>query len=177
MIDKHIDVVTMKDLWKSEVDGFLPVLVEIYNPDIAWDSAEYGQDNGYLRLISDDNKVVYKNHIWLPCNMEYAEPETDGSKIGSASITISSIDARVKKLLRTINVSCELKVVAMFTKKEKENGGFIYKFAELNSKEFTMSTASSSSTTATFTLEFDTSLSQNVPYESASQDRCPAVSQ
>lgn len=177
MIDKNINVVAARDLWKKEIDGFLPILVEVYNPDIRWDSPEYGQDNGYMRLINGDDTVIYKNHRWLPCNLEYSEPETDGQKIGSASITISAIDARVRQLLRTINVSCEMRIAAIYAKQEIEEGRSVYKFMELSTKPFTMSTASSNSMTATFNLEPDMSLSQNVPFETATPDRCPAVSE
>lgn len=175
----HIDVVTMKDLWDSNTDGYLPILLEIYNPDIVWTDKEksfYSQEDSYVRFIADEIKVVYKGKTYLPCAFEYTPPESDGSKIGSASITISALDTRVRQVMRSIQLPSEINVVALFGKQEKsENGGFIYKFVELNTMSFTMTTASANKTTASFNLDFDRSLMQNVPYDMAVQERVPAT--
>lgn len=175
----HLDVVTIKELWDKNTDGYLPILLEIYNPDLSWTTAEktaYGQEDCYVRFIADENKVVYKGKVYLPCAFEYQPPETDGSKVGNASITISALDTRVKRILRSIMLPSDVKITATFGKQEKnENTGFIYKFVELNSISFTMNTASSTSTTATFNLEYDRSLQQNVPYSKATRDRVPAT--
>lgn len=174
-----INVVTLKELWNQNTDGYLPVLMEIYNPDIAWTAEEkeiYKQDNGYLRIIADQSKVVYKGKTWLPCSFDFTAPESDGKKIGSASITISALDARVRKLLRTIKLTSELKLIASFNKVEKNTSGqFVYKFYELNSMTLQMKAATSNKSTATFSLVFSDALSQNVPYDIATQDRTPAV--
>lgn len=175
----HLDVVTMKDLWDKDTDGYLPILLEIYNPDIVWTDKEkevYGQEDSYVRFIADDIKVVYKGHTYLPCTFEYKPPETDGAKIGTASITISALDVRVKQVIRSIMLPSEVTVVALFGKQTKDNSnGFIYKFVELNTLSFTMSTASANKTTVTFNLEYDRSLQQQVPYDMATQERVPAT--
>lgn len=175
---KNIDVVTMSELWKSDRDSFLPVLMEVYNPDIKWESKEYEQDDCYLRLTANDSKLIYKGKTWLPCAFNFSPPETDGQKIGAASVTISALDARVKFLLRTIRVSCTAKIVAMFAKIEKDNnsGKFQYKFIPLDSMEFKMNQATVSNTTATFSLTYKSPLQQNVPYDVATTDRVPGAS-
>lgn len=174
-----LDKDTMQNLWDKTTDGYLPILLEIYNPDISWTEEEkrvHGQDNCYVRFISDENKVIYKSHTWLPCSFEYTPPETDGNKIGSASISITALDLRVKKLIKSIRSSCEVKVIASFMKQEKETSGkFIYKFVELNSMPFEMNTASSDRTKASFNLVFKTSMAQNVPFDIATQDRTPSI--
>lgn len=175
----HLDVVTMKSLWDKNTDGYLPILLEIYNPDLSWTDTEkkvYGQEDCYVRFIADECKVVYKGKTYLPCAFTYQLPETDGTKIGNASISISAIDSRVKVLLRSIILPSEARVTALFGKQEKDGGtGFIYKFVELNSISFTINTASSNGTTATFNLEYDRSLQQNVPYDKATRERVPAT--
>lgn len=172
---KHIDLFTMNEFFQSNIDGYLPILLEIKNPDIVWEEG-YGQDNGYLRLIADENKVTYKGHTWLPCAFDFTPPELDGSKIGTASISISAIDARVRILLRSIRIESEVSVIAAFNKIEKDNSGkFIYKFIPLETTKFIMSSASSNNTIATFNLTYETSLNQNVPFDVATQDRVPAV--
>lgn len=175
-----VDVITMTDLWKKDIDGYLPVLLEVYNPDIVWSQEEkesYGQEDSYLRLINDTNKVIYKGKTYLPCAFDFTAPEVDGKKVGNASITISALDSRVKKLLRTIKIPSDVRVVSMFVKvnKPSEMGGFVYRFAELNSVPFRMETASSNKTSATFNLIFNKNFTQNVPYDVATPNRVPGT--
>lgn len=174
-----VNVTTLQELWNKNTDGYLPVLMEIYNPDIAWTNEErrvYGQENSYLRIIADQCKVIYKGKTWLPCAFDFTPPDSDGKRIGNASITISALDARVRKLLRTIRITSELNIIATFAKMEKANSGkFIYKFSEMNCMSVYMNSATSNKATATFNLVFDNALAQNVPYHIATQDRTPAV--
>ena len=175
-----VDVVTLQELWKQDIDGYLPILMEIYNPDISWTQEEqqsYGQDNSYLRLIADESKVIYKGKTYLPCAFDFTPPEIDGKKVGAASISISALDSRIKKLLRTIEIPSEVRIVSLFAKTQKDGttGAFIYKFAELDSTPFKMATSSSNKTTATFNLTFGKNLGQNVPYDVATPDRVPGT--
>ena len=74
----HIDVVTQEDLWKQNIDGYFPFLLDIYNPDIKWTEEEktaYGQKNCHLRLICDECRVVYNGEIYLPCSFSFTPPE------------------------------------------------------------------------------------------------------
>lgn len=175
-----VNVVTLTELWKQDVDGYLPILMEIYNPDISWSAEEiaaYGQENCYLRLIADESKVVYKGKTYLPCAFDFNAPEVDGKKVGSASISITALDSRVKKLLRIIKLPSDVRIVSLFCKVSKDNntGKFIYKFSEFNSTPFKMSSASSNKTTATFNLTFGKNLSQTIPYDIATPDRVPST--
>ena len=179
-----LDVLTMKELWQKDVDGYLPVLMQIYNPDIVWSQSEkdtYNQVDSYLYLIADESKVNYKGHTYLPCAFNYTAPELDGKKVGNASLSISALDSRVKKLLRTIKLPSEVTIVSLFCKVEKEDasgipsGKFVYKFSELNSRPFTMSSAGSNKTTATFNLVFKTITNQAVPFDVATADRTPGT--
>ena len=135
-----VDVITMTELWQQDIDGYLPVLMQIYNPDISWTQEEidsYGQENSYIRLIADESRVVYKGKTYLPCAFDFTPPEIDGKKVGVASITISALDSRVKKLLRTIKVPSTVTIVSVFAKTRKdESNNFIYSFAELNTRPF-----------------------------------------
>lgn len=175
----NLDVVTMQELWNKDTDGYLPVLLEIYNPDIAWTEEEksvYGQEDAYLRVIADENKVVYQTHTWLPCAFDFTPPETDGSKIGQASISITALDARVRKLLRKIRLPSKARIVAMFARQTKETDGhFTYRFRPLNTMTFQMNNATSDKAKAVFNLVFSNSLQQNVPYDIATQDRTPSA--
>jgi len=175
-----VDVITMQELWKQDVDGYMPVLMEVYNPDIKWtaeEQAAYEQDNSYIRLIADESRVRYKGKTYLPCAFDFNPPEVDGKKIGTASITISALDTRVKRLLRSIELPSEIRIVSLFAKTQKDGttGAFIYQFAELNSAPFKMTSASSNKTTATFNLTFGKNMGQNIPYDVATPDRVPGT--
>lgn len=175
-----LNVVTMTDLWKQNVDGYLPVLMEIYNPDITWSAEEksaYGQEDSYIRLIADVNRVVYKGKTYLPCAFDYTPPELDGKKVSGASLSISALDSRVKKLLRMIKLPSEVSIVSMFCKMEKDGstGNFIYRYTELNSKPFVMNSAGSNKTTATFNLTFSKDMTRAIPFDVATVDRTPGT--
>lgn len=175
---ENLNVISLSGLYEKAVDGYIPVLFEIYNPDIVWTTEEqsvYGQEPCYLRLIADGQNVIYKGKRYLACNFEYTPPESDGSKISNASITISALDVRVKQLLRSIKLPSEIKVVSMFAKKTLENNKIIYKFVNVDSVSLTMNTASSNKTTATFNLDFDRGMSQNVPFDIATSERVPST--
>ena len=186
----HIDVITQEDLWKQNIDGYFPFLLEVYNPDIKWteeEKAAYGQDNCYLRLICDECRVVYDGRTYLPCAFNFSMPETDGQKIGSASLSISALDYRIRLILSMISVPCEVAVVAMFAKTKKakvvdgdevpdENGKFIFSYRKMESFTFRMETAESNATTAKFNLVPRNSLQGDVPYDIATPDRVPATS-
>lgn len=174
-----VNVTTLSELYKKDSEGFLPVLFEIYNPDIAWTDEEkeaYAQDDCYVRFINDDMKVKYKGKVYLPCVFNYQMPETDGSKIGSASVSISALDVRVRRVMRSIKLESDFKVIGVFAKVNlEENGSVSYAFKELNTITYRMSTASANKATATFNLAFNHSLNVNVPIDVATQDKVPGT--
>lgn len=173
-----INVLTLDDLSQENIDGFFPVLIDIYNPDISWTPEEiefYKQSNSHIRLVCDDNTVVYKGKTFLPCSFNFQPPETDGGKIGNATITITALDSRVRKLLRDIKISSELEILATFAKKEKDTKGFTYSFYPLKNMRFEMSSATMSKVSATFNLVFDSALDQVVPYDIATPERVPST--
>ena len=175
-----INVLTMAELWKQDIDGYLPILLEIYNPDISWTQEEqdtYQQDNAHLRLIADESTVRYKGNTYLPCSLNFNAPEIDGKRVGNATITISALDSRIKKLLRTIKLASDIRIVSLFAKVKKDGntGGFIYQFSEMDSTPFKMTSASSNQTTATFNLVFGKNTNQNIPYDVATPNRVPGA--
>lgn len=186
----HIDVITQEDLWKENIDGYFPFLLDIYNPDIKWTDEEksaYGQDDCYLRLICDECRVKYNGKTYLPCAFNFSMPETDGQKIGNATLSISALDYRVRLMLSLIRIPCEVSVVAMFAKSKKakivdgqevidENAKMIFTYKKLESFTFKMETAESNKTTAKFTLMARNSLQGDIPYDIATPDRVPATS-
>ncbi|MBO7715787.1 MAG: DUF1833 family protein [Methanobrevibacter sp.] len=170
MNEKNLQTVTMEEIWKSQSDGYLPCLLEIFNPDIKWSDNSQGQENTYLRVISDTNSVVYQGKRYLPCKFELTMPEEDGKKIGNATITISAIDSRIVQMLRSTEIQCEVNVKAFFAKK-----GNTFKFLPLDSIKAKMPSASYNRSTATFNLVFKDVLQVNVPSEMVTQDKVFSV--
>ena len=64
---KNINAVALEELWKKDTDGHIPVLMEIFNPDIKWEDGSLEQENMYLRVIDDSNPVMYKGKRYLAC--------------------------------------------------------------------------------------------------------------
>lgn len=173
----HLDAETMDELWSSDTSGSLPMLLTVYNPDIFWSEEEkeaYGQRDGYVNFISDNMVVKYKNETWLPCAFTFNPPEKNGKTIGSASVSISALDVRVKKLLQIIKLPSELTIVALFSKTNNEENHTIYRFKEISTIKFNIVSASCNQTVATFNLAPDLGLQQNIPYDTALPNRVPA---
>lgn len=172
MNTKNIQIIAMEEIWKQNTDGHIPVLLEIYNPDIKWNDNSLEQDNMYLRVIDDSNPVVYRGKKYLPCRFEYNPPEEDGKTIGQASITLSAIDSRVVQMLRSIELQCEINVMAAFTK-----SGNRYKFLPLDQLAAKVSSASYNRTTAQMNLVYKDVLKLNLPRDVATKNKLPSVNE
>jgi len=170
MAKLDLRTVTMEEIWKSTSDGYIPALLEIYNPDIKWDDPSLEQENCYLRVISDTNSVIYKGKRYLPCKFTFTLPEETGQKIGEASIVISTIDSRVISILRSIELQCTVKITAFFAKE-----GSKYKFYYLDSFKATLPSVTYNRSTASFKVVFKDALQVNVPAETATKDKLPSV--
>lgn len=170
MNGKVIQTAVTEELWKSHVDGWFPVLAEIYNPDLKWQDSSLGQDNMYLRVISDSNAVVYRGKKYLPCRFTYTPPEKNGKQVGQASITISALDSRIVQMLRSVEIQCEITVVAGFVK-----SGSVYRFIPLDTFRGTVSSASYNRTTAQLDLTYKDVLTLNVPKDIMTKDMLPSV--
>lgn len=172
MVTKQIDSVTAKELWADLTDGHIPCLLEIYNPDIKWgDNKELGQDDMYLRVINDSNAVKYRGKKYVPCAFSFKPPAEDGTKIGSASATISNLDASTQQLLASIKVVSDVKIIAMFAKPKTEDGKERYIFREISAWTFQMETANANPTTATFNIIPDSVYQLNVPRDTMDRNQ------
>lgn len=173
MIESNISSVALTELYKQNIDGSIPVLVDIYNPDMNWGDnvGTSGQENCHLRLINDTNMVKYKGKTYLPSSLTVQLPTTDGTKVGSASITLSAIDSSIVYLLRNIRATSSVNVISTFAKFD----GTKYKFYELKNITFDGVTTSYNQTAATINLTFDTSLQRTFPVDTATKDRLSSV--
>lgn len=178
---KNINTIALEELWQKDTDGHIPVLMEIFNPDIKWEDGSLEQENMYLRLIDDSNAVIYKGKKYLPCKFTYTPPEDNGKSIGDASITLSAIDSRVTQLLRSVEVQCEISVVASYAKKitvtEEGQNRTTYQFYTLEQLNAKMPSASYNKITAQLNLSNKDVLKLNVPRAIATKDKLPSVNQ
>lgn len=175
MNQKVIETVALEELWKQDMDGHLPVLLEIFNPDIKWSDGSYDQQNMYLRVINDSNPIRYHDHTYLPASFQFTPPEENGKNVGQASITISAIDSRVVQMLRSVELQCEVTVVACYAKETTQNNTTTYKFFPLDNINFKMNTASYNNTTAQLNLTFKDVMKLNVPRDKATKNILPSV--
>jgi hypothetical protein len=178
---KNIQTVLMEEIWKDDTEGHIPVLMEIFNPDIKWSDGSGDQENMYLRVIDDSNTVVYKGKKYLPCKFNYTPPEENGKTIGQASITISALDTRIVEVLRSVQEECQVSVVAAFAKKvtvtQSGQETTTYKFYPLDELQAKMQSATYSRTTAQLNLVYKDVLKLNVPRNIATKDKLPAINQ
>lgn len=170
MNEKPLQTLAVEELWKKNSDGYLPILLEIYNPDLKWGDNSLEQENMYLRVINDSNPVVYKEKKYIHARFEFTLPEEDGKTIGSASITLSAIDSRVVQMLRSIELQCEVNVMAAFAK-----NGSTFKFIPLENLKTKMPTASYNKITAQLNLVIKDVLKLNVPRDMATKEKLPSV--
>ena len=175
MNEKTIQTIAIEEVWKQNTNGHIPVLLEIYNPDIKWQDNSQDQENMYLRVINDSNPVMYKGKKYIPCRFEFTPPEENGKTIGQASIQISAIDTRIVQMLRSIELQCEVTVMACFAKMVTESGKITYRFYPLDHLKTKMSSATYNRITAQFTLVFKDVLSLNVPRDRATKNHLPSV--
>jgi len=175
MNEKNIQTIALEELWNQNTDGHLPVLLEIFNPDIKWGDDEQEQENMYLRVIDDSNPVVYKGKKYIPARFDFTPPEETGKTIGNASITLSAIDSRVVQMLRSIELQCQVTVMAMFAKKVTESGSTTYMFYPLDHLRTKMNSASYNRVTAQMNLVFKDVLKLNVPRDKATKNQLPSV--
>ncbi len=176
---KNIQTIAIEELWKDDTDGHIPILLEIFNPDIVWNDGSLEQENMYLRVIDDSNPVMYKGKKYLPCKFNYTPPEENGKTIGQASISISAIDTRIVELLRSVQATCEVTVVATFAKKVTVNEGgneiTTYRFFPLDELKSKMQSATYSRVVANLSLVYKDVLKLNVPRNIATKDKLPSV--
>ena len=175
MNNKEIQTIALEELWKQNTDGHVPVLLEIFNPDIKWDDGSTEQENMYLRVIDDSNPVVYKGKKYIPAKFEFTPPEENGKTIGQASITISAMDSRIVQMLRSVELLCEVRIMAMFVKVTTQDNKVTYKFFPIDNLKTTMPNASYNSTTAQLNLVFKDVLKLNVPRDKATKNQLPSV--
>lgn len=179
MNNRNLNSIAVEEIWKENTDGYLPVLLEIFNPDIKWNDNSNEQENMYLRVINDTNPVVYKGKKYIPCSFNFALSDEDGKKINSATITLSTLDSRIVQMLRSIDVQCEVTIMAMFAKKtvvtQSGTQRKVMKFFPLEHYKGKLPTATYDNTKASLTISYKDVLSLNVPRTIMTKNLLPSV--
>lgn len=172
MNEKNIQAITMEEIWKQNTEGHIPVLLDIYNPDLKWEDNSAEQENMHLRVIDDSNPVIYQGKKYLAGRFTYTPPDENGKSIGQSTITISAIDSRITQTLRSIELESEVTVVAAFVKE-----GSVYTFLPFTNHHAKLPSATYNRTAATLTLVNKDVLQLNIPRNQASKDLFPSVVQ
>lgn len=172
----------LDDLFNNDIKGSFPYLIEIYNPYIIWTQEEkdlYGQEDFYFRVVSNSQNVVYRGKTWIAASFEINMPESTGTSIGTSTLKINAIDARIRKMLRIIDSTCKFSIVALFSKYEKEEGSnnYVYQFFELRTVDMILSSANLADGVASFSLVFENITQQQTPFDVATGDRVPSISE
>ena len=170
----NIETTTLEELFASSTEGAIPILLDIQHDALFWDKDSEGdieQKNGHLRLINSSTGVKYKGERYYPCVFDFTPPSEDGTKISGASISISAIDQRIIKAIRSIPSPPKAFIEAFFSKISDDE----FVFSKLYHYEFKLTSADWDNTSAKWTMVFDPALELNVPTDLATITRCPSI--
>ena len=173
---KNIPIVTLKELMEQNIAGTIPVLIDIQHDSIVWEDGDE-QENGHLRLVNDSIAIRYKGDedtakTYYPACFSFTPPSEDGKTVGNTKVTVSAIDQRIIKIIRSIDSKARARFVAFFAKKESN-----YFFQKLYNYEFEMQSVNWNGITADWTLVFDPTMKLNVPRDLGTSVRFPSVTE
>lgn len=177
--EKSIQTMTLKELFASTTDGTFPILIDIQSDQIVWNYSgnesdyRHRQENHHLRLINSNAAVVCNGYLYEPAVFTCEMPSEDGSKVGNMSITISAIDQRIIEIIRSITSKPSAFIDSFFTKISDSQ----YIFSKMYHYEFQMTSVTWDNVTAKWNLVFDPSMQVNVPRDTGTALRCPAIYQ
>jgi len=176
---RNIQSYVLSELCKQRVNGYLPVLLEIYNEELVWGDNSYEQENMYLRVVNDSQAVKYQGKKYIPCAFEMTMPEEDGKTLKPISLTVSAIDSRMIQLLRMTALKSEVTIKSCFMKETEETEGgktkTKYKFYPLANYKMKVKGANCTRVSATLTLEVEDILSLQASRDKATKDKFPAL--
>lgn len=167
---QSIQTAALTEIYKSNINGCIPVLIDVQNDKIKWDSTDSQQMAGHFRLVSDVKGVVYKGNYYHPSALTYTPPAIDGKTVTGASVKISCLDRRAVELIRSIKEPLYVEIIAAFMK----HGDDIAFYPLSNMKSWILS-SSWSGLTASFPLTFDRTMDLEVPRDTATLQRCPSI--
>lgn len=179
MATKTIESETLEELFSKDTDGSIPVLMDIEHEDINWGNikdkdgslGDLEQENGHLRLINASYSVKYQGKKYLPAYFAFTMPSEDGKTVGQTSVTISAIDQRIIKIIRSIENKPTVTFVALFSRKDST-----VSFSKLYKYSFEMDSVTWDGVSAKWNLIFDPAMQLQVPRDKATNIRCPSVS-
>jgi hypothetical protein len=162
---------------------FLPVLLDIQHPEIAWGEqgdSQFIQQDGHLRLVNDIRGVMYKGddtepHYYAPCSFSAKMSKEDGKSKGTATLSVSAVDGRIIEVIRSVTEGVTCRITAFYSKIENENNQVKYVFSKLYGKEFEMGSVTWTGTSAQWELNADGIMDLNAPRDKGSLFRFPAI--
>ncbi len=176
---KNIQTCVLGELFKQNINGILPVLLEVYNEELVWGDNSYEQEDCYLRVVNDTQAVKFGGKKYIPCAFEMTLPEEDGKTLKPITLTVSAIDSRMIQLLRSTSEKSEVSIKACFAKeKTVVEGGrekVKYSFYPMTNYKFKVKGASCTRVTASLTLEVEDILSLQASRDKATQDKFPSL--
>ena len=171
MQGKKIDSITIKELFEENQSATLPILLDIQHDLIRWEDESLGQEQGHLRLINSNVAVKFGGWKYMPAFFQFTQPQEESNKIGQTSITISALDRRIIRIIRSITTAPKAVIDALYAKISENE----FAFSRRCRYEFAMSSVSWDSTTAKWTLIFDKTMQNNIPRDLATAPRVPAI--
>jgi hypothetical protein len=132
---------TQKILASVEKQGKFPYLIEISHPDY-----------NTMYFANSSENIVYNTNIYNSASFSIQPPDKDGSKIGSAALTISAIDQFWIERIRAITTPAELRFAAVIVYDEQ---GGMAGIESLEENNFTCRLANWNEISISWDLSFD----------------------
>lgn len=139
-------------------EALTPYLVEIHNDDL-----------GTFRYANIDGNVTYEGNTYAPAYFQIDPPEKTESGIGNAKITISAVDQKWIKRIRSTRKRSSMRLISVVI---YEDGGNI-EVEAVEEMSFKLTAAEWNEISISWEMEFDDVMQINVACDVADSLNMP----
>jgi len=127
-----------------------------------------------MYFVNASEDVTYKGIIYHAASFSIDPPDRDGSKIGDATLTLSTVDQEWIVRIRRNQKPAKLEFVAVIIYDDTQTG--IECIEPLEDMSFTLRAASFNEIAVTWTMVFDENMAINVPADTCNAMTTPGCS-
>ena len=146
----------MQQLLRMETSARFPFFIEIIHPEL-----------GTFRYVNADEAKTFDSETYEPALFSVTPPETTETSIGNAMLSISSVDQTWIEKIRSVQDRFSVRFVAAL---EYDDDG-TETIEPLEDNEFTLTEASWTDLTITWTMVFEDAFNILVPCDIATSQK------
>jgi hypothetical protein len=129
------------------------------------------ENKEYFRYANAEENITYDNEVYMGSLFVLDPPNEEGSKIGDAQITISSVDQLWIEKIRTTHIPPKIIFIATIV----YDDGIIIGIEKIRQYTFTLRNAQWTDTTISWTMSYDENMRIRVPCDRASSQKVPGL--